>query len=67
MQPPLTNLQVELLKLYALNLGEQQLLDIRNLVGQYLAKQAIESANQAWDEKGYTNESMKEWVSADNT
>lgn len=61
-KPALTNLQTELLKLYALDVEEAHLLKIRAMLGQYFAQEAIALADKAWDERGYTNESMLEWV-----
>lgn len=61
-KPALTNLQTELLKLYALDVEEAHLLKIRTMLGQYFAQEAVALADKAWDERGYTNESMLEWV-----
>ena len=38
--PTLSNLQQELLKLYANDLPDEQLLEIRNILGQYFAQKA---------------------------
>jgi hypothetical protein len=35
---PLSNLQLELLKLYTLNIPEQQLQEIKQLIGNYFAE-----------------------------
>jgi len=58
--PPLTNLQVELLKLFARQLPDADLLAIRDMIAQYLLERAFEQAGTAWDEKGYTVESFQE-------
>jgi len=34
---PLTNLQLELLKIYSFNLGDNQLLEIRDILAKYFA------------------------------
>jgi hypothetical protein len=58
-QPPLTNLQVELLKLFARQLPDKDLLAIRDLISTYLLEKAFQQADLDWEEKGYTVESFK--------
>jgi len=60
----LSNLQLELLKLYAHNVSEEDLLTIKKLLSPYFLKKAISEANQVWDAKGYTNELMEEWITS---
>ena len=59
-QPPLTNLQVELLKLFARQLPEGDLLAIRDIIAKYLLEKAFLEADQAWDTKAYTTESFQQ-------
>lgn len=61
-QPPLTNLQLELLKLYANQLPEQQLLEIKLLLGRYFAKKATEGMQKTWKEQQLSPEDMKKWA-----
>lgn len=53
-QQPLTNVQLELLKTFAHNLNEEELLQLRKLLAEFFAQRAIDVANRAWDEKGWT-------------
>ncbi len=53
---PLTNLQLELLKVFAREVPEQDLLEIRQLLAQYFAEKAMDLADEAWEEQGYTEE-----------
>jgi len=62
---PLTNLQQELIKLYSFDLPESDLLNIKRLLAKYFAQKAIAEADKIWDEKEYTNETMKEWLNSD--
>ncbi len=55
---PLTNMQLELLKLFSRELEEEDLLAIKRMIVQYLAKKAAILADQVWEEKGWTNEDM---------
>jgi len=54
-QQPLTNVQLELLKTFAHNLNAEELLQLRKLLAAFFAQRAIDAANRAWDEKGWTD------------
>ncbi|TAD95587.1 MAG: hypothetical protein EAZ97_15265 [Bacteroidetes bacterium] len=49
---PLSNLQLELLKLFAQNVADQDLIQIKLLIAQYLAQKSSELADKVWEEKG---------------
>ncbi|MBP6812446.1 MAG: hypothetical protein KA138_13045, partial [Saprospiraceae bacterium] len=51
---PLSNLQLELLKLYARKVSEQDLVQIKLLLGQYFADKASDLADKVWEEKKLT-------------
>jgi hypothetical protein len=53
---PLSNLQRELLKLFAQNVAEEDLLAIRQLIARYFAEKAMDLADQAWEEQGWGEE-----------
>lgn len=59
---PLTNLQLELLKLYSLDLPEESLLDIKRLIARYFADKAADEMDRLWEEKDWNNETMDEWL-----
>lgn len=59
---PLTNLQVELLKLFARDMPEEKLLALKQLISDYLLDMAREEADKAWDEKGYDENTVKKWL-----
>jgi len=61
-QPPLTNLQVELLKLFSRQLPEADLLAIRDMIAKYLLERAFLEADKAWEAKGYTAQSFQQKV-----
>ena len=61
-QPPLTNIQQELLKLYSSDVSEEDLIAIKNFIANYFASKAIKEADQIWDKKGYTPETMQSWL-----
>jgi hypothetical protein len=65
LQQPLSNAQIEILKLLSTNLSEGELEELKNELAQFYAKKAIKSANQAWQEKGLSNETMNQWLNED--
>ncbi len=58
----LTNLQLELLKVFSHPLSEEQLLEVKDLLATYFADKATEEMDRLWDEKGWSNETMQEWA-----
>ncbi|NIM14146.1 MAG: hypothetical protein GTO45_19055 [Candidatus Aminicenantes bacterium] len=58
----LTNLQLELVKLFSYNLNEKQLLEIKDLLAKYFADKATQEMDKVWQEKGLTNETMDTWL-----
>jgi hypothetical protein len=65
LQPPLSNVQLELLKLYATDLSEKDMLELKDMLADFYAKKSIQLANQVWEEKGLTNEDMDIWLNDD--
>ena len=59
---PFSNIQMELLKLYSMNIDDNELLHIKNYLAQFFMQKAIDEADRVWDEKGYSNELMDEWI-----
>ncbi|MBC8043003.1 MAG: hypothetical protein IAF08_06115 [Rhizobacter sp.] len=56
--------QLELLRIFARNPSEQELLDLGNLIARYYAGKATDEMDKLWEERGYTAETMKEWTHA---
>jgi len=57
----LTNLQLELVKLFSYKIAESQVLEIKQLLSNYFADKATEEMDRLWDENNWTEETMKEW------
>ena len=55
LQTPLTDLQLELLKVYASGVTNEELLDIKQLLFEYFAKRSIAVADEVWVAKGWTD------------
>ncbi|MEZ4931696.1 MAG: hypothetical protein R2788_06230 [Saprospiraceae bacterium] len=61
-QPPLNNLQMELLKLFARQLPEKDLLAIKDMIAQYLLERTFELAGEEWEKRGYTIEEFQKSI-----
>lgn len=61
-QPVLSNLQIELLKLYANGISDKNLLDIKWMLVQYFADKATEEMDKVWKEKNLTEQDMINWT-----
>lgn len=64
--PPLTNMQLELLKLYAYDLKESDMLELKKLLSGFFAERIRERAGKIWQERGYTQETMQQWLDDEN-
>jgi hypothetical protein len=62
LKQPLSNIQLELLKLYSTGVKDQYLSEIKEMIARYLLTKAKEEAGKVWLEKGYNEETMKEWL-----
>ncbi len=58
----LSNLQMELLKLYSTNVQENDLMEIKKFMGSYFAKKAIKEADTCWDEDNLSDNMMDKWL-----
>jgi hypothetical protein len=55
---PFSNLQLELLKLYASNVPDEDLLQIRDLLAKFFFEKAKDAADRAWEEKNLTEQEL---------
>ncbi len=65
-QPSLSNLQLELLKLYSFDISASELLEVKRLLGQHFADRLSAQASAAYQENGWTTETLDSWLNADN-
>lgn len=57
-----TPLQQELLKLYAINVDENELREIKDLLGKYFLEKLQKKVTDAARKKGYTQEDFDSWL-----
>lgn len=61
--PSLTNVQLELLKVFSYQVSDEDLLELKDTLAKFFAEKAIQSANQAWDEQGWDDQKVDELLS----
>ncbi len=59
---PLTNLQLELIKLFSLDLAEEELIDIKRMLSKYFADKASDEMDRLWEVNDWSNETMDDWL-----
>ena len=58
--PPLSNVQAELLKLFSAEIPENHLLELKKVMAKFLLDKAREKADAVWEEKGYTDDNLRQ-------
>lgn len=57
-----TNLQKELMKIFSLELTEQELSEISSMLTKYFAGSASSEMDKLWKERGYTEKTINQWL-----
>ncbi|GAK56930.1 hypothetical protein U27_03894 [Candidatus Vecturithrix granuli] len=65
-QTPLTNLQLEILKVFSLQLTQAELMDIRTVLARHFADRLTQRVDRIWQAKGLTAQDMDSWLNEDN-
>lgn len=60
--PPLSNMQMELLKLYSTGVPDAYLAEIKEMIARFLLAKAREEAGKVWQEKKYSDETVDQWL-----
>ena len=59
---PLTNLQLELLKLFSNPVSNDELLEIKDLLVQYFANKAMDLADEVWEKNSWNEKDEKKFL-----
>jgi len=62
-QPPLSNIQAELLNLFSAGIPDKHLAELKKMIAGFLLEKARDKADIIWDEKGYTDEKLQQILS----
>ncbi len=57
----LTNLQLELLKLFKYELPDKQIQEIKSLLSKYFADKATDEMDKLWEENNWDDDTMDNW------
>ena len=57
----LSNLQLELLKVFSVDLSDEQLLEIKDLLNQYFANKVSTEMDKLFEDNGWGAEKIEEW------
>ena len=58
----LTNLQLEILKVFQYDLKENQLFEIKQLLSAYFAEKATREMDRLWEANAWNQETMEQWA-----
>lgn len=62
----LSNLQLELLKIFSRNISDEQLLEVKEILSRYFADKASDEFEKLAEERGWTAETYKQWANEHN-
>ncbi len=57
----LTNLQIELIRLFSYQIPDNQIGEIKDLLAKYFAEVATREMDKLWDENQWNNDTMEIW------
>jgi hypothetical protein len=58
----LTELQLEIIKLYSTEMEPQELLKLKQVLAKFFAQKATNEANQIWDDQNLSDQMMDSWL-----
>ena len=58
----LSNLQLELIKVFNYQLSDNQLVEVRDLLTKYFAEKATNEMDQLWKNNNWNNNTMDAWA-----
>jgi hypothetical protein len=58
----LTNTQLEILKTFAYDIQEEELQDLKKVLIKFFADRIRAKTGRIWQEKGYTDQTMQDWL-----
>ncbi len=62
----MSNLQLELLRLYGNGVSEETLREVKSVLAKYFADHAASEMDSVWDEKNLTEQDMLDWTNEHN-
>lgn len=60
--PTLSNVQIELIKLYSTDLEYDDLMELRKVLADHFANKAMNGADAVWDQNKLSSDIMETWL-----
>ena len=60
--PPLSNIQAELLKVFSADIPDKHLAELKGIIARFLLDKARDKADAVWEEKGYTDKKLRQML-----
>jgi len=57
----LSNLQLELLKLFRFDLSENQLIELKTILSKYFAEKTTNEVDKLWEENKWDEKTIEDW------
>ena len=64
-QQSLTNVQLELLKMFKYTLPEDELIEMKDVLVRFFAQRIRKRTSAIWTERQYSNDTMQTWLHED--
>lgn len=62
LESPLSNVQLELLKMFSHNLNEDDLVSLKRTLANFFAEKASDEMDKLWDENNWSDQTMDKWL-----
>lgn len=59
---PLSNLQLELIKIFSYELSDSDLLEVKRILSKHFADKASDEVDRLWEDKKWSNDDMDAWL-----
>lgn len=63
LESPLSNVQLELMKMFSHNLDEEDLISLKRVLANFFAEKASDEMDRLWNQNNWSNDTMDNWLS----
>lgn len=63
---PLSNLQLEIIKLFNYELSETDLIELKRVLANHFAEKASDEMDKLWEKENWSDETMDNWLEGDS-
>ncbi|NJC28277.1 hypothetical protein [Neolewinella antarctica] len=67
LESPLSNVQLELMKMFSHELTDEDLVSLKRTLANFFAEKASNEMDKLWDENGWSDRTMDNWISEGKT